>query len=389
MKLVDGNSISLLKNGAAYFPALISAIDAAVTEVRVETYIFEDDRSGTAIAHSLSRAAQRGVAVRVLVDGFGSRHVPAAFFESMRRAGVMLLVFRPERGQFQIRKSRLRRVHRKIVLIDHATAFVGGINFIDDFNHNLSTAHPRYDYAVSVQGPVVTEIEASMRHIWRNVSWAALKRTREERLSVARQAMLKPQAIAGGAALAFVARDNFRHRRDIERAYLAAIVGARHEVLIMSPYFLPGRRFRRALIRAAKRGVKVRVLLQGPADHPLLQWATRALYPGLLAASVRLYEYQASMLHGKVAVIDGQWATVGSSNLDPFSLILNREANIVAVNQEFAATLKQSVEAEIAANARQLDADYWCRISRWDRLKAWAAFGLSRVMAGMVGVRAD
>jgi cardiolipin synthase len=394
VQAVPGNRITLYKNGGEYFPALLSALAAAQKEVWAETYIFESDTMGCQIADAFSDAARRGVKVHLLADGFGTRHVAPTLFEAMRAAGVSVHFFRPERGLFRLKKSRLRRLHRKIVVVDETVAFVGGINFLDDFNGSFSDTHPRYDYAVGVAGPVLASIVASVQSQWRTVDWLALRRLRGPIVGpflpplqdAAPRGVPTPE---GQASLAFVARDNVKNRRAIERAYLAAIAAAKQDILIVSPYFLPGRHFRRALVNAAARGVRVRVLLQGRADHPLMQWATRALYPGMLAKNVELYEYDESMLHGKVAVVDTHWATVGSSNLDPFSLILNREANIVALDEPFARTLLYSVEEEITLRATKLDRDYWCEIAVWSRMKAWAAFMLSRVMAGMVGVRAD
>ena len=381
---VPGNRIALLKNGAAFFPALEAAIDGAKADVRLETYIFQDDAAGRRIAHALMRAAARGVAVRVLVDGFGSRQIPPAFFEEMRRTGVRVLFFRPDRGLLRFRRSRLRRVHRKIALIDGRLGFVGGINIIDDFTENLSPTHPRLDYAVLVEGPILADIYPAVLRLWRIVKWTSLKR---------RDPAYRPPAVAcaacGPVALQFLQRDNLRHRRDIEHAYLRAIDGAQRSILLTSPYFLPGRRLRRALCRAAQRGVAVVLLLQGEADHPLLQYATRALYDQLLSAGVVVHEYTAAMLHGKVAVVDGEWATVGSSNLDPFSLFLNREANVVARDHDFAETLQQSVEEEIAAHARRVDPLDWRRRGVWMRLKCATALLLARMTAGLIGMRRD
>jgi cardiolipin synthase A/B len=382
--IIAGNRITLLKNGAEFFPALEAAIDRAQFDIRIETYIFEEDASGIRIANALKRAASRGVSVRVLVDGFGSRATSAGFFESIRATGVTLLFFRPERGWLDFRKSRVRRVHRKIVLIDGKQGFVGGINLIDDFTENLSDTAPRYDYAVAIEGPILAPIYLTVHRLWRIVKWFSLKRRGPE------FAMPKvSSAPVGNVNLSFVARDNFRHRRDIENAYLKAIGQAKQEVLIASPYFLPGRRLRRALKMAARRGVSVHVLLQGRADHPMMQLATQSLYGVLFKVGVKIYEYQPAMLHGKVAVIDHHWATVGSSNLDPFSLLLNREANIIAHDKDFAATLHASVMEEIRANAIELDAARWEGRSVLAKLKSWLALTLARVFTGVVGVKHD
>jgi cardiolipin synthase len=376
----EGNRVTLLKNGAQFFPALIAAIDAARLDIRLETYIFADDASGRAVRDALAAAAARGVAVRALIDGAGSRHTPPAFFEPARAAGAKVLVFRPDHAHFHFSTSRMRRNHRKIALVDGRVGFVGGINIIDDLTASLSE-YPRFDYAVRVEGPVLADLYALVHTTWRWVAWQQWKRH-----DVGARPLPVPTSSAGPHRVRFVARDNFRHRRDIERLYRAAIGAARERVLIMCPYFLPGRAFRRSLLAAAKRGVAVTILLQGRADHPVLQMATRALYDRLLAAGVAIAEYDKSMLHGKVAAIDDRWATVGSSNLDPFSLLLNREANLVVEDAEFARQLRESVEAEIVAGGRWCVARQWAARSVWERLKSALAYAFARWVVTLLGL---
>ena len=293
-QVVAGNRVTLLKNGAEFFPALIRAIDAAMIEIRLETYIFRDDVAGIRIADALKRAAQRRVKVQVLIDGFGSHITPERFFADLRNASVEVLVFRPAKTVFSFRKRRLRRVHRKIALIDGRVGFVGGLNLIDDMTDSLSEC-PRYDYAVQLEGPVLADIYLETVRLWRMVSRWKLGRLNDGKkvpnFSMQVAAQLEEETNVGDTKVFFAVRDNFRHRRDIEHAYLIAIGTARHEILITSPYFLPGRHFRRALIKATQRGVAVTLLLQGRADHVLLQQATRALYTQLLGAGIAIFEY--------------------------------------------------------------------------------------------------
>jgi cardiolipin synthase A/B len=412
METTSGNHVTLLKNGGEFFPALIAAVDAAEFEIRIETYIFRDDKSGLMIAESLKRAAKRGVTVCVLVDGFGSNATSADFFEQLRVAGVTLLLFRPDFRLLSFRRAHLRRTHRKIVVIDTRIAFVGGINLIDDLTESLSP-YPRYDYAVRVEGPALAGIQRATERLWNLVSWwhvrkmgakaeirrwrGLLKQPQSETVLAKnkRAALMNLEEKNGGGELSgkmrtqFLARDNFRNRREIEEAYLDAIKNAKQKILIVNSYFLPGRRFRRELIAAATRGVEVTLLLQGRADHALLQMATRALYEQLLGAGVKIYEYEKSMLHGKVAAIDDAWATVGSSNLDPFSLFLNREANMVVLDEAFARNLRLSVQAEISESARHCDPADWQRRPLIERMKTWFAYGFARAATGWIGVKGD
>lgn len=379
MEIVAGNRITLLKNGAEFFPALIEAIDSATVDVRVENYIFEADAAGTMVAEALSRAARRGLPVRLLIDGVGSWQTPIIFFETMRQAGVKVLVFRPVRKWFGFRRTQLHRLHRKIALVDGRVGFVGGINLIDDMNGSLSE-HPRYDYAVKVEGPLLAQIYPSVHLMWRWVAWRYLRR---------RDVGDKPVPVdmkpVGSHKAGFVVRDSVRNRRSIERTYTRAIAHAQSDVLIVCPYFLPGRHLRRVLIKAARRGVKITILLQGRADHPLLQMATRALYTQMLGAGISICEYEKSMLHGKVAVVDDTWATVGSSNLDPFSLFLNREANVVVLDAGFARQLRQSVMDEISSGATACIAEDWQKRSWMGRAQSWFAYGFARWAAGILG----
>src|SRR6266705_5442730 len=330
VEFLPGNRLTLLRSGVEYFPALEAAIREARREIFLETYIYAGDATGERITKALCGAARRGVATHVLVDGFGSRDMPAQFVRELREAGVRLLVFRPEVWRFPFRRDRLRRMHRKIAVADGRVAFVGGINIIDDMDTPRQKP-PRYDYAVKIEGPLLGPIQDSAVRLWNRIALARLAHgwrvSRPVPPHVAR---------AGSQRAALVVRDNLRHRRDIEEAYLASIASAQEEIIIASAYFFPGRRFRRALVGAAARRVRVVVLLQGRVEYVLLHYASHALYGPLLEAGVEIYEYHRSFKHAKVAVMDGHWATVGSSNIDPFSLMLAREANLVVEARRFA-----------------------------------------------------
>ena len=374
---VAGNRLSLLESGVEYFPALIAAIDAARHEVHLESYIFADDTTGRRVAAALAGAAQRGVAVRVLVDGFGARDFATGIGAALAAAGVEVMTYRPEAGRYDFRRHRLRRLHRKLATVDGHIAFVGGINVIDDFDDGQSAA-ARFDYAVSVEGPLVARIHADVRHVWRLVRWARLG----HRPPPPAELPVAP-AVGGTTLAALVIRDNLRHRRDIEHAYLQAIQGARREIVIANAYFFPGRRLRKALLAAAKRGVVVKLLLQGRVEYLLQHYATRSLYDRVLSAGVRVFEYDKAFLHAKVAVIDKHWATVGSSNIDPFSLLLSREANVVVRDAAFARTLHASLAAAIDGASREIRSEDHRRRSWLARLASAAAYSLVRLLIGV------
>ena len=374
-----GNQVQLLKSGADYFPALEQAIDAALHEVRLETYILADDETGRRIVAALQRAVQRGVNVRVAYDGFGSSAHLGKLGHEMQAAGIEALVFRPETGWNRFRRSRLRRLHRKLVTVDGRTAFVGGINIIDDLNMP-PPKEPRFDYAVRVQGPLLKPIHDAMYQLW-----VGLKQNDRNQKSAAIASCPPISDVAGDHHAWFAFRDNVSHRRDIEREYLTAILAAKEEILIANAYFFPGRRFRRALLRARRRGVKVRLLLQGRQEYVLQHYATRALYGTLLDAGVELYEYRPSFLHAKVAVVDGIWATVGSSNIDPFSLLLAHEANVFVRDAAFASTLKASLDDAIKNNSAIIHAKRWSGRPLIDRVLTWVLYGVARGLMALLG----
>lgn len=379
-EITEGNRLTLLRNGAEYFPALEEAIRGARREVFLETYIFAGDESARRITDALIDAADRGVAVHVLVDGFGSRDLmPSDLGYRLLAAGVKFLVFRPEVRWFQFRRQRLRRMHRKIVVADARVGFVGGINIIDDM-HTPGHMPPRFDFAVRVEGPLVAQMQEQAERLWARVAWVRLHRRWRARLRAELDFARK-----GTQRAALLVRDNLRHRSDIEDAYLEAIHGARGEIIIANAYFFPGRRFRQALIAAARRGVRVVVLLQGRVEYVLLHYASRALYGLLLDAGVEIHEYYKSFLHAKVAVIDAHWSTVGSSNIDPFSLMLAREANVVALDREFAAELREALQQALEVGARVVQKRRWFQKPLATRIAIWIAYAAVRLLMGVFG----
>lgn len=378
---VSGNELTLLQNGAIFFPELCAEIESAQKSVYLETYIFVADETGLLVSQALQNAAERGVTVRLLLDGFGSAELQGSFVDEMRKVGVEVQWFRRDISPFTMRRSRmrrLRRMHRKLAVIDGKVAFVGGINIIHDIPANLDFDAPRLDYAVKIRGELVGEVEAAMQHLWEMVSWAAFrKRVKEKGWRLYRVSRHPDSNVH------LVLRDNVRHRRDIERGYLKAIASAKHEVIIANAYFLPGRLFIRALVHAAQRGVRVVVVLQGKVEYRLQHYATLALYGRLLAAGVEIYEYHASYLHAKVAVVDGEWATVGSFNIDPFSLLLAREANLVVQDVDFAGDLRGSLLDSVKRDGRRVEL---ARSSLLTRFLARLSYGLIRFTIGVLGI---
>ena len=376
---VANNQVALLESGTAYISAMEAALDGALYEAYLEMYIFENDATGNRIAEALRRAAARGVHTHLLIDGFGSHDLPQSMIDHLQAAGVKVAWFSRKISPWTFKRKRLRRLHRKVVVVDRAIAFVGGMNIIDD-SKPADRTPPRYDLTVAVQGPLVEAIRLSARRLWAQVSWNNF----HARWSTEGVPSAAPSA-GGAMRAAFLVRDNVHHRRDIERAYLQAIEKAQHEIIVANAYFLPGVRFRRALSDAAGRGVRVVLLLQGRVEYFLQHYASRALYGTLLDAGVEIYEYHESFMHAKAAVIDERWSTVGSSNIDPYSLLLSREANVVVDDEAFAGTLKQSFTRAIERGSQRISMNTWSRQPALARLMNWLSYGFVRLLMGISG----
>jgi cardiolipin synthase len=367
------NDVTLLECGTAFFPALTAAIDAARHDIYFETYIFAHDDTGSAIEAALIRAAGRGVKVRVVTDWFGTGHGQATRLgQAFARGGVRYRVFNPwfRRG--------VTRTHRKIAVVDRETAFVGGININDDwlcdYNPKQRLPAPRWDFAVQVRGPLVAVIHREAQAQWARVGHLGLLKRiglfREMRHTLKNDSDKPMQA-------ALVVRDNMRNRRTIQRAYLQALGRAKKSVLMANPYFAPGRKFREALAQAAERGVEVSLLI-GVGEIWLQDAVARSFYPKLLAAGVKLVEYRKTQLHAKVAVVDDDWSTVGSSNCDGLSLFLNQEANVVVKDAAFARTMRAHIERGMAEGVI-IPGDHFARVGRFERIGYEAAYFLYRV----------
>jgi cardiolipin synthase len=374
-----GNRIRLLVNGEQYFPQLLAAIDAARRVIEMETYIFADDNIGHRVADALAAAGSRGVEVRLLIDGFGGGDYARRLQRELGVHGVQVRIYRPERW-WRLERKLLRRLHRKIAVFDEQLAFIGGINIIDDHNvpaHVRGRLGPRFDFAVACEGPIVAAVTLAARRLWWTLAFVNLRRRAGPLPTMAQ--MPRQRVASGGVAASLVLRDNLRNRRAIERTYLQGFEGAREDVWIASAYFLPGRRFRAAVVAMAERGVRVRLLLQGQVEYPLQYYAQRALYGQLLAGGVEIHEYVASYLHAKVAVVDEDWATVGSSNIDPYSLLLAREANIVVHDARFARELASTLAQAIEQHSRRIDPASYARRGWFARARDWCAFLVVRM----------
>jgi cardiolipin synthase A/B len=395
--LRGGHHVRLLQGSSELFPALVEAIDAAHGEVRLETYIFDFTGQSADVAAALERAAARGVTVMVVVDGFGTAPPPPAWQKRFAQAGVQWRVYAPLGWLGMLWLGSWRRLHRKLCVVDGRVAFCGGINILDDFhdpNHGPLEA-PRLDFSVRVTGPLVGDVQVTMAKLWlRMQAMRDIKRVRiaevlgslrASGIARRRRPRPRPEPDAPHSRAALVLRDNLRNRARIERAYRRAIGHARKEIVIANAYFVPGRKMRKALVSAANRGVKVLLLLQGRYEYFMQYYAARPIYGALLRAGVEIYEYSPSFLHAKVAVVDGRWATVGSSNLDPLSLLLAREANVMVEDREFAGQLRGRLLNAIRAEDQAMDPEGFLHRPLRQRFMEAVALALMRLALAVQG----
>ncbi len=396
----EGHQVELLQSGAEFFPALVRAIEGSAHEVRLETYIFNFDASGEQVCMALERAALRGVRVFLVMDGIGTPSVPHAWVQRFGDAGVQWQRFSPLGVFGLLLPVAWRRLHRKLCMVDAHTVFCGGINILDDYvDPGLGALEsPRFDFAVRIEGPLVSDVQRTMVHFWGRLLIAhqleklqfkgVRKVWKESRVAgrIASAPVSSNMALAGIKAM-LVLRDNLRNRNRIERAYRKAIAEAKEEVLIANAYFLPGAKLRRALLHAVQRGVRVRLLLQGRYEYFMQYHGARPVMGVLLAAGVEIHEYSAGFLHAKVAVIDGCWATVGSSNLDPLSLLLAHEANVVVRDAPFATELRACLIAAMDTHGVRLDAVTYAGRHWRHRLMDRIAFATMRLILFVTGRR--
>lgn len=393
-----GHSITLLQGAVELFPALVEALDQAQSDIRLETYIFDFTGAGADVGHALIRAAKRGLRVFVVVDGVGTGPLSSDWSDSFLGAGVQYMVYSPLDYLGLLLPKRWRRLHRKLCVVDGYILFCGGVNILDDLhdpNYGVLDA-PRFDFSVRVTGHLVDSAHKAMEQLWWRMK--AVRDARQRQLPDAMKALRAASQLRGlvhskhhiaSNRASLILRDNVRHRSQIEKAYLRAIGAAREEVMIANAYFLPGGKLRRALVLAALRGVRVRLLLQGRYEYFMQYHASRPVYQKLLKAGVEVYEYEPSFLHAKVAVIDAStshaWATVGSSNLDPLSFLLAREANVVVQDEAFASDLRQRLLHAMKHDGRRVPADCYAHLSAYQISLDRIAYGLMRLALWITG----
>jgi phosphatidylserine/phosphatidylglycerophosphate/cardiolipin synthase-like enzyme len=356
-----GNSFELLDNGGEFFPAMLAAIDAARASVLLEMYLVHSGHIVTLFIDALLAAVRRGARVYVVLDAFGSFGLSRADRRRLVDGGVELRFFNPL--ELAKRLGNLLRDHRKLLATDGHTAFVGGTGLTDDFAP-IGPRGPWREVMVRIEGPVVGDWQRAFAGTWR-------------RTGAELQLPPPPPRAPGPGAAGRLSLSEARQRSVLANGVLRRLDSSVERAWIMSAYFVPARRFRAALGRAARRGVDVCLLLPGArTDHPWVRYASRRLYARMLRSGVRIYEYQPQMLHGKAILCD-DWVSVGSSNLDRWSLRWNLEANQEIADARFADTVAALFERDFAVS-RLISLHRWQERAWLDRLRENIAGAIDR-----------
>jgi cardiolipin synthase len=362
----SGNCIDVYCDGDETFESIWQTMDGAQKRVWCETYILEPDRVGTRTIETLAAAAKRGCQVRLLYDAVGSPRITEAFLKPLRDAGGDITRFNPI-WTWKRRYSLLSRDHRKIIIIDNHTAFAGGRNISEDYaarRHGNSLFH---DCHARLQGPCVRDLANVFLASWRVMRDDVERVDRVPRCS--RKSATFAQVLASRGLLG---------RRTIQRAMRLTIRHAVGHCLITNPYFVPPQRIMTAIVRAAKRGVDVRILTSGQSDVPMVRRASQHIYGRFLKHGVRIYELYGTTLHAKTMTIDGLYSTIGSFNLDYWSYNRNLEVNVGMIDPAVAEVLEANFESDLQ-NATEVTLENWKKRTRWQRFLHWCAYQLMRL----------
>lgn len=348
-----GNRVDLFVNGEEFFPQLQKRIEQAEHEIFIETFILANDKVGELLKEALIDAAKRGVWVSITADSWGSFYLDEEYILDLTEAGIVFQIYDPQPSWYRGRPKLFRRLHRKLAVIDGRYGFIGGINLCHDHMMNFGPGG-KQDYAVEVQGPVVKDMRQLCKSYVRDAD--------DQHLAEALDNLNSPP-VRGPSEIAFVSRDNRRHRSDIEKAYIDAIHAAKNRVWIANAYFFPGYRLLKALRKAAGRGVDVWIIVQGDPDIPFSLMVARTVYEKMIRSRIKVFEFCDRPLHAKIAIIDNEWSTIGSSNLDPLSLAFNLEANIIVKCQEFNTQLSEKI-TYLKQRSNSIESN-WLKRRRW------------------------
>jgi cardiolipin synthase len=381
--LTVGNSVVALEDGQATYAAMLKAIRSARQHVHMEMYIFEADETGKRFAEALKERARAGVRVRLIYDAVGCIKTPKEFFKDLSDHGVQVVEYNPINAKNILgsTESIQNRDHRKLVIVDGRVAFLGGINISNVYGSSGSSSsgggsdlpfeeRPWRDLQVRLEGPVVIDLQHAFAAQW--------ERWKKEPLA---DSALYPETKPAGNHLvrAIAASPGTKGLNPTYVALISAIESSEREVLITNAYFVPHPQLLEALQAAARRGVKVSLVLPSKTDNAVVYHAGRSYYTDLLEAGVRIFERKSRLLHAKSATIDGVWSTVGSTNLDWRSLAYNDELNAIVLGPDFARQMA-AIFAKDVANSEEITREKWAHRPFEDRIKEMAAKAWSQLL---------
>jgi len=360
------NRVELIRGGADFFARLIQMIEHAERSIHLQVYILDKDPTGIMVTDALKRAAKRGVTVHLMADGYASRMLPGGFIRELRDAGIHFRFFEP------LLKSKYfyfgRRLHHKIMVTDARYALVGGLNITERYNDRIGFS-AWLDFAVWVEGEIAKQLCIRCWKTWYGFP-ASLKQFPCEKDF--NQTITLPGTIS---QVRMRVNDWVRNRNEISQSYLEMLSRAKSQITILCSYFLPNETFRKKLLSAAKRGVNVRIILAGLSDIQIAKNAERYIYEWLLRNNITIYEYQGNVLHGKVAVSDSNWSTIGSYNINNISARASIELNLDVYDPTFATDLEKVLDKIIEEDCIQITGEVLQKKSTaWNRLIWWSSY---------------
>lgn len=369
---IEGNQVALIRGGKAYFDLLIEMIDAASEIIHLQTYIYDEDKTGRQVAAALIRAAKRNVSVFLIADGYASKNLSHDFIQSLESAGIRFRFFEPI-----FRSSKFyfgRRLHHKIVVTDRSRAMVAGINISNRYN-DMEDAPAWLDFAVYAEGNIVRELQVLCEKTWNGYRQL-------HPFTIPAPITYAPTTSYDQACLVRMRRNDWvRRKNQISASYLHMFRNAEKEVLLLGSYFLPGRNILNVLTEAAARGVRIRIIVAGPSDVMMAKHAERYMYGRLLKRGIELYEYQRNVLHGKIAVCDDALVTIGSYNINNISAYASIELNLDIKHRIFAMHTKQVLEQIMEQECKRvIYEDFIAESNLAARFQRWTAYHLFRIV---------
>lgn len=370
-KYSENNRVNLVTGGRPYFDQLTELISGAEKTVHLQTYIFAEDETGKSVAKALTDAAQRGVEVFLMVDGYASQGLSNDFIHSLKKQGVKFKFFQP---LFRSRKFYLgRRLHHKLCVIDLRYALVGGINIANHYN-DIQGRPPWLDFALGVEGDIVQDLFVLCQKTWNG--FQPLKR-----IPKIKNVPTFSIPEANKSKVRMRRNDWVRRLDEISLSYIELFRSAESQITILSSYFLPGRIFRRAILNARRRGVAITVIVAGVSDVKMAKMAERFMYEWLLANRIKIYEYNRTVLHGKLAICDDSWITLGSFNVNDISTYASVELNLDVKDPVFALDLRRHLENNMINHSTLITDSYMATHSKWyQRFIHWSAFVAIRII---------